>query len=163
MTTPEGAALAKALGLDRPGPGGISLDDDPIVLAALDGMAAPKLQTTEPPALPRPASHAVGAYPACWSWEFDPTTPRGTEQEQGHRLLLWQDSRCAVCGCGDAATEDHDHESGLTRGYVCRRCNLGEAVSGLRVFALYRWRHPTSILGLHLPYTGRGWRNGQRL
>jgi hypothetical protein len=27
-------------------------------------------------------------------------------------------------------------------------------MSGLRVFSLYRWRHPTAILGLSIPYSG---------
>lgn len=165
MTTPEGAALAKAFGFDGPTPDGIMLLDGPGVRDTLDRMAAPTFTTTQAsePLPPRRVVHRPGAIPTCWWWEFDPTTPHGTEHEQAHRLWLWQDGRCAVCGRHDAATEDHDHESGLTRGYLCRSCNLGEAVSGLRVFALYRWRHPTSILGLHLPYTGRGWCRGRRV
>lgn len=150
-----GQRLAEALGISWE-------PDDVIGTAALERMAAPPApQLPDAQSPPRPRGRRLTEIPACWSWEFDPTTPRGNAAEQFLRLSQWQDDRCGVCGCHDAATEDHDHATGLTRGYLCRSCNHGEAVSGLRVFALYRWRHPTSILGLHLPYTGRGWKNGK--
>lgn len=151
VITERAARFAEGLGI-RPDP------DDYIAIRALNGMMAPQDPNAAPPPPPRP--RRLGEVPACWAWEFDPTTPRGTLTEQAVRLDRWQDGRCAVCGCGDAAVDDHDHSTGLTRGYLCRSCNHAEAVSGLQVYALYRWRHPTSILGLTLPYTGLGWRGG---
>lgn len=97
--------------------------------------------------------------PACWSWPVPAEPAVG-----GHRLLVeWQAGRCAVCGMkwGANLVLDHDHATGLCRGYVCRSCNGREAgdhpTHGL--FGLYRQRHPTGILGLRLryvdPYTRR--------
>lgn len=70
------------------------------------------------------------------------------------RLKAWQHDRCAICWREDVLVEDHDHESGLTRGFLCRKCNTKEGMCGssLRLISLYRWRHPTSILGLTIRY-----------
>lgn len=77
---------------------------------------------------------------------------RDPEDELRDRLLRWQLNRCAVCGVEARLVEDHDHESGLTRGYLCGSCNLGEGLNRGRIFSLYRWRHPTSLLGLTIRY-----------
>lgn len=139
-------------------------DESPELLAIMDRWANPAPQPDDdaPPPARRPRRQ-LGHVPVCWTWEFDPGTPIPADTFAQHqRLVTWQDERCAVCGSPDADREDHDHQTGLTRGYLCGSCNVREASSGLRVFALYRWRHPTSILGLTLPYSGRGWKNGQR-
>jgi hypothetical protein len=37
-----------------------------------------------------------------------------------------QQGRCAICSvCSDNLDVDHCHESGIVRGLLCRRCNLG--------------------------------------
>lgn len=77
---------------------------------------------------------------------------RSPEDELRERLQLWQYGRCAVCCRQTHLVEDHDHESGLTRGYLCGSCNVGEGVNRSPLFSLYRWRHPTSLLGLEIRY-----------
>jgi hypothetical protein len=126
-------------------------------------------------------------YPACWEWDhplpdlpaptIDPNLPpalrrieeqaaaimagiRTPEDTARERLQLWHRGLCAVCG-GRASRllEDHDHRTGLTRGYLCGTCNVGEGVSRSPVFSLYRWRPPADLLGLTIRYvdvrTGR--------
>jgi hypothetical protein len=125
------------------------------------------------------------AKPACWSWpvpddldtweapqefsvgpgEFEvpqsvaddlmaiDRTPEGRARAL---LSWWQDGRCAVCGVrGMHLAEDHDHVSGLVRGYLCRSCNTREGLNreeNASPFARYRVKHPTTILGLELRY-----------
>uniref|UniRef100_UPI003F4990E4 endonuclease domain-containing protein n=1 Tax=Streptomyces sp. CA-136453 TaxID=3240050 RepID=UPI003F4990E4 len=70
-------------------------------------------------------------------------------------LATWQDGRCAVCGeTGHRLVLDHDHATGLVRGWLCTSCNTreGTAVGPGSVFALYRKRPPTAILGLTIRY-----------
>jgi hypothetical protein len=74
-------------------------------------------------------------------------------------LADWQDDRCAVCN-GHSDVLDHDHETGLVRGWLCRFCNgqePGDGIPGGR-FDRYRSRNPASILGLTIryysPFTG---------
>ncbi|MFB7592417.1 endonuclease domain-containing protein [Streptomyces sp. NPDC056169] len=79
-------------------------------------------------------------------------TPEGRAQAL---LSWWQAGRCAVCGVtGLHLAEDHDHVSGLVRGYLCRSCNTREGMTGGsdNPFGRYRVKHPTSILGLELRY-----------
>ena len=46
-------------------------------------------------------------------------------------MLAEQDGRCAVCRSTETGTRgeffdiDHDHATGVVRGLLCRRCNLG--------------------------------------
>ena len=63
-------------------------------------------------------------------------------------LLEMQGNVCAVClisiRSGSWPGLDHDHETGLVRGALCTRCNLGEGRSGIQerpVYAAYR-EHP---------------------
>lgn len=40
-----------------------------------------------------------------------------------------QQGRCGICERGDSWTPlhlDHDHDSGMIRGFLCRGCNLAE-------------------------------------
>jgi hypothetical protein len=120
------------------------------------------------------AAHEQAAYrvwvegiPACWDWPTDtPVDARGGLSdatwkalgEYGRALSLvdtWQDGRCAVCGDRGSLKEDHDHATGLTRGYLCNSCNTkeGAAYRDYLVFTRYRERHPAAILGVRAEYT----------
>lgn len=60
-----------------------------------------------------------------------------------------------MCGARPTSklVEDHDHETGLTRGYLCRGCNHRESRGpSRRLFDDYRSRPPTEILGLLIYY-----------
>ncbi|MFB6632167.1 endonuclease domain-containing protein [Streptomyces sp. NPDC056362] len=83
----------------------------------------------------------------------------GSDQET---LTTWQAGRCAVCGdTGRRLVLDHDHETGLARGWPCVSCNTREglAVGPGTVFSQYRERPPAAILGLTIryraPFTGQ--------
>lgn len=54
----------------------------------------------------------------------------GLSEEDFKLLLLSQNNKCAIChidfGKGILAPHvDHDHETGIIRGLLCRRCNSG--------------------------------------
>jgi hypothetical protein len=96
--------------------------------------------------------------PACHSWPLPemPATRWG--------VRLWQGERCAVCGLGDSdLVEDHDHETGLVRGWLCRSCNRLEPGSSSAQFKAYRAVPPMAMCGVVELYTGRGWFEGRRL
>lgn len=87
--------------------------------------------------------------PACWTWPV----PIGPQPNHLGSVSRWQARRCAVCGSSPAALyEDHDHGTGLTRGYLCPSCNAGEGLSSREVFRWYRERSPASILGVRVRY-----------
>jgi hypothetical protein len=98
--------------------------------------------------------------PACWSWEVPLLIPRFDDEGGADRLLGdWHEWQCAVCGCLYPEVTDHDHQTGLVRGRLCRSCNVLEGRApedGL--FGRYRTRNPASILGLKVrywnPFTG---------
>jgi hypothetical protein len=85
--------------------------------------------------------------PACWSW---PVTE--ADRREG-RLIQWQQWRCANCGGVDELVCDHDHETGLVRGWLCRSCNgLEPGAFGDDPLVLYRQRNPATMLGVHEQY-----------
>lgn len=117
------------------------------------------------------------ADPICWQWPVpegleDWAYPQGEtvdEQltEQGLHAIMgspearasaflvhWQDGRCAICGHRRELVEDHDHDTGMVRGYLCRGCNTQEGIYGdpSTLFGKYRDRHPTKMLGLSIRY-----------
>lgn len=115
---------------------------------------------------PLDAAWRTSPYPACWSW------PVSAEIRElavvGEPMMFdWQACRCAVCGCSKARLfEDHDHDTGWVRGWLCQSCNLREpgAVPGHphpvdRRLVRYRRWNPARILGLweryHSPFRGR--------
>ena len=79
-----------------------------------------------------------------WAWKKQGIVEFSTDRyEQMHKD---QDGRCAICRCeirlygknradGDACV-DHDKASGLVRGLLCRRCNLGLGFLGDRAECL---------------------------
>lgn len=99
--------------------------------------------------------------PACWGWDPLPLP----QPNYPGILTSWQQERCAICAVRrpirprpaewtSGLFEDHDHATGDVRGYLCPRCNTQEGASRAPVFALYRERPPTAILGLALR---KGW------
>jgi len=116
--------------------------------------------------------------PACWSWpvpknvaDWQPTPdpalavlvaaglklPQGTPEDRCRALLdWWQQGRCAICGRPDPyLVDDHDHATGLTRGYLCTSCNTREGMTKGDTegpFARYRDRPPVVILGIRIRY-----------
>ncbi|ACX71112.1 hypothetical protein pZL12.35c [Streptomyces phage ZL12] len=96
----------------------------------------------------------IAAEPACWSW---PVETDLADSEQGiapDPLDLWQRGRCAICGTVEPLVTDHEHETGLVRGLLCRTCNTNEGMNGLpgTVYARYRERNPAQILGIRRRY-----------
>jgi hypothetical protein len=67
--------------------------------------------------------------------------PKEFRQQQA-----FHDGRCAVCGRKKELVEDHDHTTGLFRGWLCRSCNTKEGMSSHPVYVKYRQRNPATIL-----------------
>lgn len=68
-------------------------------------------------------------------------------------MRLWQRYRCAVCSrkpyeIGEGLQLDHDHTTGLARGYLCRDCNRNE--SG------WFWKRPNPFLDWQTGVTPAG-------
>ncbi|MEU7206101.1 endonuclease domain-containing protein [Streptomyces sp. NPDC045470] len=151
-------------------------------------MEAPAAAAADADTVEGPSRIRTGM-PACWSWP--PVRPNegdvarrfwdgidttgynekvlellqeaaGALDADRAALTTWQADRCAVCGqTGHRLVLDHDHATGLVRGWLCNSCNTreGTAVGPGSVYALYRQRPPTAILGLTIryrdPLTGR--------
>lgn len=66
------------------------------------------------------------------------------------RLREFQDGRCFICGEGRAGLVlDHDHASGLARGYLCGPCNVAEGLDlGDVDWDEYRRNPPARQLGI---------------
>lgn len=58
----------------------------------------------------------------------------------GGVLARWQDGRCAICGRVRDLVCDHDHATGLVRGWLCNSCNTTEGTNQEpdTIFSLYR-------------------------
>jgi len=113
--------------------------------------------------------------PACWTWpaptaealekvrrrmvadaEQDGVGWRPSPQDVRWELMdQWKRGRCAICGRRTGRLiEDHDHETGLFRGWLCRACNTCEGYAGDREpFAAYRERSPAIIFNLKSQYS----------
>lgn len=80
--------------------------------------------------------------PACWSWLVS----------EGMDLDDFQDGRCGACGVPNRRMVlDHDHDTGLIRGLLCRYCNAREghaSIHGDHIWTRYRRRNPATILGV---------------
>lgn len=90
--------------------------------------------------------------PACWTWEPAASDRTGDERDPLVAFADWHADRCAVCGFrAPRLVKDHDHETGLIRGLLCRSCNGQEPHDG-GLFQRYRMRSPADILGIRLVY-----------
>lgn len=119
------------------------------------------------------------AEPACWSWpvldearamlqrwrDEDPATIGRVAHATlfGDAIRLHHQGRCAICGRPGNEVEDHDHTTGLVRGWLDRGCNTSEGMNRDpgSVYGMYRRKHPYLILGIEVPYSGFGWENGK--
>jgi hypothetical protein len=113
--------------------------------------------------------------PACWSWkiptrtELDrlqakhlrecrrflphlPATPLPEDKLRWMAMGEMHRDRCAVCGrrCSQSYRTDHDHKTGLVRGYLCPSCNTTEGFRGSDegIFAMYRLLNPAMMCGV---------------
>lgn len=100
-----------------------------------------------------------GIDPARWHWPIPPLRLIADEQTEDaaawDTLERFQVGRCAACGKPDDwLVRDHDHETGLVRGLLDTRCNgrEGRWYRDDDLFARYRRRPPTTILGLTIRY-----------
>ena len=94
--------------------------------------------------------------PACLTWTVD-----------GSGLDDWHRDECAMCG-GSATIAgrmvmDHDHATGLNRGWLCRSCNSVEPHAETPWWVAWRaGQNPAGMLGVEEPYVhlmpGAAWR-----
>jgi hypothetical protein len=84
--------------------------------------------------------------PACLTWTVD-----------GSGLDDWHRDECAMCG-GSATIAgrmvmDHDHATGLNRGWLCRSCNSVEPHAETPWWVAWRaGQNPAGMLGVEEPY-----------
>lgn len=94
--------------------------------------------------------------PACWSWSVtsdDRAVVAMTDESRASSALRrWQRDRCALCGYVDHLVLDHDHASGLIRGWLCVGCNIHEPHDVGSKFTDYRARPPAVMLGMTARY-----------
>lgn len=81
-------------------------------------------------------------------------------------ISTWQRGLCAICGeishdWARGITDwvlDHDHQTGLVRGMLCRGCNISEGCNDYGALRRYRERPPAAMLGVEAryqsPFTG---------
>jgi hypothetical protein len=106
------------------------------------------------------AAQIASGIPACWTWPLPSPAETGAvltedvSQAARYKLMYaWQDGRCAICGrCKSALVRDHDHDSDLMRGLLCRRCNFDESIKRSRLIDRYHLINPASICGLRKRY-----------
>jgi hypothetical protein len=100
------------------------------------------------------------------AYAADPETQRERKRAEYHRnlrlrmgltdeaaaaMLAAQGGRCAICGTDDPGTVrgtwclDHDHATGLPRGFLCNPCNQG----------LGRFRDDPALLEAAIAYLGK--------
>lgn len=49
----------------------------------------------------------------------------GISEEQRQQMLKQQNERCAICGLKRPLDVDHNHDTGVVRQLLCRKCNQG--------------------------------------
>ncbi len=102
--------------------------------------------------------------PAVAFWLMPDEDPQYEDWPSSTPLHAWQRGRCAMCQVGDwfdtRLVMDHDHDTGLIRGLLCRGCNGIEPHNDQPAFELWRSGfNPATILGIAevyiSPFTGR--------
>lgn len=100
----------------------------------------------------RHAKRLDARVPACWSWGAAAPEAEGDDQDLRRAFQEWHAGRCAACGFPEARLiVDHDHDTAMIRGLLCRSCN-GREPHDDGLFRRYRERPPARILGIHLRY-----------
>lgn len=107
--------------------------------------------------------NAYPSIPACYAWPV----PTPLADDSYIALVRWHDGRCGMCGEVETArknrgtaprglSEDHDHETGRTRGFLCRRCNLHEGRCGDLACGCVAWRArpAVDVLGVTVEHRG---------
>jgi hypothetical protein len=95
----------------------------------------------------------VRPQPACWDWPFEKPTERAATWARRDEVVAWQAGRCAICAKPEMPlVEDHDHYTGLTRGWLCSSCNAREGRSDGFVVRCYRNDNPASLWLMDWPY-----------
>lgn len=112
--------------------------------------------------------------PACWRWKV-PTRAEAERlqaelrqerlewtpdpeplPDERLRWILMADmhkDRCAICGQRDRGLrKDHDHATGLVRGWLCPSCNTSEGYNTSGIFAKYRAINPAMMCGVREMY-----------
>jgi len=54
--------------------------------------------------------------------------PKGSKRKRREILAILsaeQEDKCAICKTGCPDNLDHDHKTGLVRGVLCLKCNMG--------------------------------------
>lgn len=70
-------------------------------------------------------------------WEL--VTKYGLTMEEYEQMCRERDHRCDICGkSSKSPCVDHDHDTGLVRGLLCRKCNRGLGLLGDNAAALAR-------------------------
>ena len=79
----------------------------------------------------------------CYPWTSDPAFLFWLPPAEGEGMAHWQDGRCGLCGFRDRLVEDHDHETGMVRGLLCRSCNTTDGRGDGH--NLDKWRDGTTV------------------
>jgi hypothetical protein len=100
--------------------------------------------------------------PCCWHWPIteDDRARVATAEDPMQAIYDWQAGRCAVCGGSNERRDfvlDHDHYTGLSRGWLCWMCNRAEGAGRKREYEKYRHQHPASMFGVRDVYEGPWW------
>lgn len=133
-----------------------------------------------------------GRVPACWSWDASPEAFAALRDDaladRRHRItqagitdvdldedldyevmFRWHAHRCAICGTRGDTYIDHDHRTGLVRGFLCASCNQAEGFHSewrtrmclarhrgdppYFIYRRYRERPPAAICGVARSYS----------
>lgn len=132
--------------------------------------APPPPPPAESPPLAEPGNSAytpsgLALEPECWAWPV-PETLTFADERTAYLFLRHWNYVCAIGGHACAAyswgsglhrlVEDHDHDTGLTRGFLCNAHNSLEGWgSCYPPVVRYRKRPPAVILGIVHHYSGR--------
>lgn len=78
-------------------------------------------------------------------------------------LKFWQGHRCGVCGVVAKLVLDHDHSTGLVRGFLCRQCNTREGYRWGGALEWWREYPPASFVEWFPPMRYCGFGRAERL